>query len=218
MHLIKTMTLSGLMFTLSVTTSLATEGSEESTMDKMVDKAAEVAEGVKEQSTEIAESVTEKGKEALSALTGEDKATVDEVVSKVEEAAKALKEQGEEALTAFHQDDGSWDADNPYAWKDTYVFVYNCKADKALAHPTLEGKTIMDIKDKNDKPLFEELCKAGELEGGGWVSYMWPKPGADEPSQKVSYALAVEGTDYQVSAGIYTEDKTVEDYKLKDKE
>ncbi len=134
-----------------------------------------------------------------------DAATAEEVVSKVQAAAEALSKAGEAGLADFKGEGNKW------KWKDTYVFVYDCKADKALAHPTLEGKPVLSIKDKAGKDLFVELCKAGEGAHGGWVSYMWPKPGAQEPTQKVSYALAVKGTSYQVSAGIYDEKAKVED-------
>ncbi|WP_353573003.1 cache domain-containing protein [Candidatus Albibeggiatoa sp. nov. BB20] len=139
------------------------------------------------------------------------KASADEVMTKVQEAAAALK-AGDSALAEFNTD-GKWNPENKWVWKDTYVFVYDCDADKALAHPTLavEGKTIMGIKDKAGKELFVALCEAGKQENGGWVSYMWPKKGETDPSQKVSYALQVEGQSFQVSSGIYSDDANVEE-------
>ncbi len=142
-------------------------------------------------------------------FASDDSATSEEVVEKVKAAAAALAEAGEAGLADFQAKDGKW------AWKDTYVFVYDCEADKALAHPTLAGKPIMHIKDKADKELFVALCEAGNKETGAWVSYMWPKPGAEEPSQKISYALGVAGTTYQVSAGIYSDDASVDDLNAK---
>jgi cytochrome c len=136
-------------------------------------------------------------------FAADEAATADEVVEKVKAAAVELAGAGEAGIAAFQGKDSKW------AWKDTYVFVYDCEADQALAHPTLTGKPVMHIKDKADKELFVELCAAGKQATGGWVSYMWPKPGAEEPSQKISYALAVDGTTYQVSAGIYSDDASV---------
>jgi signal transduction histidine kinase len=141
---------------------------------------------------------------AANGFASEEAATAEEVAEKVKAAAVALAEAGEAGLADF-QGESKW------AWKDTYVFVYDCDADKALAHPTLTDKPIMQIKDKAGKELFVELCAAGQQATGGWVSYMWPKPGAEEPSQKISYALSVEGTTYQVSAGIYSDDANVEE-------
>ena len=141
---------------------------------------------------------------SLSVQAGEmESATAAEVVEKVTAASAALSEAGEAGLADFQ-------GDNQWAWKDTYVFVYDCEADQAVAHPTLTGKPIMHIKDKADKELFVALCAAGNQEHGGWVSYMWPKPGAEEPSQKVSYAMSVPNTTYQVSAGIYDDAASVE--------
>ena len=101
------------------------------------------------------------------AAVTQEKATVAEVMAKVQQAALALQTNKEAALAEFLNPDGSWNPNNKWVWKDTYVFVYDCKADKALAHPLLMGGTLMDIKDKNGKFVVKELCKAGERKTGG---------------------------------------------------
>ena len=86
-----------------------------------------------------------------------------------------------------------------------------------IAHPLrpdLVGKPLLQIRDNNNKPIFKELCKAGEKPHGGWVEYVWPKPGEGGVSRKISYALAADisfeyGT--QVAAGIYDEEASVEE-------
>lgn len=142
---------------------------------------------------------------------------VAEVVEKVQQAAKVLQENKDAALTEFLNPDGSWTPNNKWVWKDTDVFVYDCNADKALAHPLLMGGTVMDIKDKNGKFVIKELCQAGERKGGGWVSYLWPKSDGSVLAAKISFALAVVGTSWQVSAGIYSKEKVVVDYELREK-
>jgi signal transduction histidine kinase len=137
-------------------------------------------------------------------------ATAAEVMAKVKEAAKELSaaKGSEAALAEFNKKDGK------YVWKDSYVFVYDCDADKMIAHPMkadLVGKPVLKITDKKGTLLFKELCDAGKKPTGGWVAYMWPKPGQEEAAQKVSYATSVEGTHYQVSAGIYDDKSTVAD-------
>lgn len=139
-----------------------------------------------------------------------DTASADEVIHKVKDAAKELAtaKGSDAALAEFNKKDGK------FVWKDSYVFVYDCDADKMIAHPMkadLVGKPILKITDKKGKLLFKELCDAGKKAGGGWVTYMWPKPGKEDAAQKVSYATMVEGTHYQVSAGIYDDKSTVED-------
>ncbi len=146
-------------------------------------------------------------------VMAEDGATIDEVTAKVKEAAAAIAKAAdkEAAIKEFEGKSKTW------AWKDTYVFVFTCKGDKAIAHPTLAGKTIMDLKDKADNFIFggdTGLCKAAEQADGGWSVYMWPKKAGGDPSAKATFAMKVEGTDYEVAAGIYAE-KKVENFQLK---
>ncbi len=141
-------------------------------------------------------------------------ASIDEVQEKVKAAAEAIATASDKKaiLAEFDGKNEKW------AWKDTYVFVYDCKADQALAHPTLTGKPILGIKDKADGLVFggdTGLCKAGEQKEGGWSAYMWPKVPEGEAASKATFAMSVAGTDYQVAAGIYA-DKKVENFKLAD--
>jgi len=134
-----------------------------------------------------------------------DVANAEDVVSKVRAAARYLHDKGSSAYADFNQKDGKW------VWKDSYVFVYDCRKDRMIAHPLrpdLVGKPIMQITDNSGKYLFKELCKAGSEPRGAWVEYSWPKPGAGRLSRKVSYALAADvafSSGIQVSAGIYDE-------------
>ena len=144
-------------------------------------------------------------------------ATVEEVQAKVKEAAAALaavagdKGKLDAILEEIQKKDAKW------AWKDTYVFAYDCKADKAVAHPTLKDKPINALKDKAGNLIFggdKGLCKAGEQAEGGWVAYMWPKKEGADPSNKVSFSMSVKGSDLQVASGIYA-DKKVENFQIK---
>ena len=56
-----------------------------------------------------------------------------------------------------------------------------CRLDRMVAHPMrpdLVGRPLMQITDNNGKVIFKELCKAGNDPRGGWVEYVWTKPGA----------------------------------------
>jgi cytochrome c len=138
-----------------------------------------------------------------------DAATAEEVVKKVSEASEALAKAKEAGLADFKGEKSKW------AWKDTYVFVFDCKADKMLAHPTLEGKPILALKDKKGKEFFKDLCKVAEGTHGGWVGYMWTKPKAEGEFQKITYVMSVKGTTYQVAAGIYDDKANVDDLNKK---
>ncbi len=49
---------------------------------------------------------------------------------------------------------------------------------------------------------FSEIC---EEKGAGWVPYVWPKPGQEGTSPKISYVKVVQhgGKDYVAGAGMY---------------
>lgn len=139
---------------------------------------------------------------------GPDSATPEEVIAKVREAAQFLHDKGKAGVTDFTAPTSRW------VWKDSYVFVYNCRQNKMLAHPLrpdLVGRPIRQIQDNNNKLIFEALCNAGNQRQGGWVEYVWPKPGEGQLSRKISYALAADVTlEYgvQVAAGIYDDSLT----------
>ncbi|MBL8396410.1 MAG: cache domain-containing protein [Candidatus Accumulibacter sp.] len=141
--------------------------------------------------------------------TETDVANAEDVVNKVRAAARYLHDKGASAYADFNQKDGRW------VWKDSYVFVYDCRKDRMIAHPLrpdLVGKPIMQITDNSGKYIFKDLCKAGNEPRGGWVEYSWPKPGAGRLSRKVSYATAADisfAAGIQVSAGIYDEGITL---------
>jgi len=140
---------------------------------------------------------------------GPEFATPEEAIAKVREAVRFLHDKGASGFAEFNNSAGRW------VWKDSYVFVYDCRLDKMIAHPMrpdLVGRSVMQITDNNGKVIFKELCKAGEQARGGWVEYLWPKPGAGNLSRKLSYALAADiafATGIQVSAGVYDEKLTL---------
>ena len=90
---------------------------------------------------------------------------------------------------------------------DYYIFVIDSD-NKLICHPNpdMVGKSNNDIVDANGKKIGTELKAAGEKKGGGWVDYIWPRPGQTTPTPKSSYAMRVKGKDgkwYVVGAGGY---------------
>ncbi len=147
---------------------------------------------------------------SMIALTAaaQDMATPQEVYDKVVAAAATLEQLGPDALPAFNDPKGE------FVWKDSYVFVIDCKKDVIVAHPNnkLIGLKNSVVKDKpgnirEPKVLGYELCKAAENPNGGWVDYYWEKLGSDKPERKISFVVSVPGQAYTVAAGIY-DDKT----------
>lgn len=137
------------------------------------------------------------------AAPGDEAATANEVITKVWAAAKFLQDKGASGFASLSSKDGPW------VWKDSYVFAFDCRLDKMVAHPMrpdLVGRSIMQITDNNGKYVFKELCAAGAKPRGGWVEYMWTRPGAGRVSRKLSYAVTADiafSTGIQVAAGVY---------------
>lgn len=142
-----------------------------------------------------------------------DAATADEVVAKTKEAAAAVKASSADVvLSEFDKKDGKW------AWKDTYVFVLDCTSGTMKAHPSekVKGMKLTDLKDKATGQEFgTALCNAAKGAKGGWVEYMWTKPGAEGNHRKVAYVLSA--GNYQVAAGIYDDKMSVKDLEAKTK-
>lgn len=141
-------------------------------------------------------------------VAADQKAEPEEIVLKVRQAAALLKEQGAAALDTLRS------PESPFMWKDTYVFVVDCDADLVMANPAFPEREGGDIKKHTDyggKPYGLELCETAKRPGGGWVEYTWPRPGSDVPARKISYVVSVEGRPYQLGAGIYNDEASLEE-------
>ena len=131
-----------------------------------------------------------------------------EVAAKVRQAAALLADQGAAGLEILR------DNRSEFTWKDTYVFAVDCEADTVLANPAFPERQGGDIKkhtDYNGKQYGLDLCRTAQKPGGGWVEYVWLKPGGDVPLRKFSFVMSVEGSSYQVGAGIYDQTITLEE-------
>ncbi len=146
-----------------------------------------------------------------SSAIAQDSATPEEVVQKSKDAAAFLAKEGEAGLAQFNDPKGPW------AWKDTYVFVYDCAAMKLVGHPkaSLIGLEPDKLKDAKGSFISIDLCGAVQDADSGWAEYFWPKPGQDTPSRKISYMLKVPGQPYTVGAGIYHDTLTADELNKK---
>lgn len=72
--------------------------------------------------------------------------------------------------------------------------------------PELDGKDISKVKDPSGLNLFVEMVDVVKDDGKGFVNYMWPKPGKDEPQPKISYVEGFEPWGWVVGSGIYVDD------------
>ncbi len=72
--------------------------------------------------------------------------------------------------------------------------------------PALDGKDVSDLKDPAGTFVFREFVKVAKASGAGYVDYLWPKPGFDEPVGKTSYVKLLPGWDWVLGSGIYLDD------------
>ena len=92
--------------------------------------------------------------------------------------------------------------------KDGYISV-NDSQPVLLMHPIkpeLNGKNVAQFADPNGIHLFVDMVNAGNHEGGGFVNYLWAKPGSETPVAKTSYAARFAPWDWYLVTGMYMDD------------
>lgn len=104
-----------------------------------------------------------------------------EAKAMLEKAVAAVKANKAGALAQFTKGEGGF--------KDRDLYPYCGGPDgNFTAHPSLTGKSLKDLKDKEGKPIGEEIYKNAQEGKISEVSYKWPRPGTTEPLvQKVTY-------------------------------
>lgn len=117
-----------------------------------------------------------------------------EAKAMLEKAVAAVKADKAGALAKFQKgEDGFKD-------RDLYPFCGGPDGN-FTAHPTLTGKSLMELKDKAGKELGKEIYATAKEGAVGEVAYMWPRPGAADPVQKVTFVAKV--ADQVCAVGYY---------------
>jgi len=89
-----------------------------------------------------------------------------------------------------------------------YFFICDLQS-RMVMHPIkpdLNGKDLSEMKDPAGKFFFREFARICKEKGGGFVDYLWPKPGESEPVPKISYVKLYEPWGWIVGSGIYVDD------------
>ena len=111
----------------------------------------------------------------------------EEAKKSVEWACKVISEKGKAAKKDIQK--------YRFCGKN-YVWLQE-KGPKMVLHPIkrkLNGKMLDKYKDKKGKPIFIDFDKeANKSAAGGWVEYVWPKPGEESATPKVSFVKKCEG-------------------------
>ncbi|KJC45389.1 cache domain-containing protein [Bradyrhizobium sp. LTSP857] len=88
-------------------------------------------------------------------------------------------------------------------------FWLNDMAAKMIMHPIkpeLDGKDVSDMKDPTGNRLFSGFVDVVKKQGAGFYSYLWPKPGFEQPVAKISYVKGFAPWGWLVGTGIYLDD------------
>ena len=84
--------------------------------------------------------------------------------------------------------------------------------------PSLNGKSLYNLKDKNGVFIYQEIVKAANKSTqGGLVEYVWSKPGKEEPQPKFSYVKNFKQWDFIVGTGAYVDNVESEVLKMQEK-
>ena len=87
-----------------------------------------------------------------------------------------------------------------------YFIIYS-QDGVELAHPTLEGKNVWDVKDKSGKDFFlvrDQIKQAQN--GGGFTKYTWELPNSDKLGPKITYSELDKDWGWVIIAGSYMSD------------
>ncbi|PKN41001.1 MAG: hypothetical protein CVU60_13330 [Deltaproteobacteria bacterium HGW-Deltaproteobacteria-18] len=73
--------------------------------------------------------------------------------------------------------------------------------------PELEGHNLLDMRDREGKPVIRDMIRIARQEGEGYYEYLWTKPGSkDNRHRKLAYIRHFPGLDWLIGTGEYLED------------
>jgi methyl-accepting chemotaxis protein len=86
-----------------------------------------------------------------------------------------------------------------------YFWVHDMQR-RMVMHPVspkLEGQDMSGKTDPTGLHIFVAMVDTVRANGAGFVSYMWPKPGSEQPVPKLSYVKGVPGWNWVIGSGVY---------------
>jgi PAS domain S-box-containing protein len=91
---------------------------------------------------------------------------------------------------------------------DGYIFVVSYNGIVLSGHPKQKniGKNLWEMEDADGIKVIQEERRAVENPEGDFIRYRWPKPGAKEPSPKISFLKGVPDWEWMVGTGVYVDE------------
>jgi len=98
---------------------------------------------------------------------------------------------------------------NSLRYDKTNYFWINDFTPTMIMHPikpSLNGKSVGGVKDPDGTALFINMVKVVREKGQGFVPYKWPKPGVDDPVDKISFVKGFTPWQWIIGTGTYIDD------------
>ncbi|MCQ4162099.1 cache domain-containing protein [Roseomonas sp. GC11] len=91
---------------------------------------------------------------------------------------------------------------------EEYIFITDMEPRVVLhpIRPALEGQNVAGTKDPTGFALFQGFVDTVRKSGSGLVPYLWPRPGAEQPVEKLSYVEGFAPWGWVVGTGVYVDD------------
>ncbi len=92
--------------------------------------------------------------------------------------------------------------------KNEYFWI-NDMSGVMLMHPikpALDGTSVYGLKDPSGFQLFRAFIDVVKADSAGFVSYLWPKPGHEQPVRKTSYVQGFKPWGWVIGSGVYLDD------------
>ncbi|PTW61650.1 methyl-accepting chemotaxis sensory transducer with Cache sensor [Breoghania corrubedonensis] len=91
---------------------------------------------------------------------------------------------------------------------DNYVFAFDYDGNTIIhASPKLIGKNMLGLVDKNGVKVVADLIGLAR-NGGGLLSYLWPRAGEENPVPKFGWASPFAPWQWAIGTGVYIDDLT----------
>ena len=125
--------------------------------------------------------------------------------------ARALVEKGVRMAVAEGEEKtlkAIGDPNGPFIDGELYLFAGPLDMLALSAHPyrpALVGRDLSTFKNSQMFSFIADFARIAKEKGAGWVEYMWPKPGSDEPMLKRTYIMRVPGKNFYIGCGFYPE-------------
>jgi methyl-accepting chemotaxis protein len=98
-------------------------------------------------------------------------------------------------------------------YEGSEYFWINDMQPRVVMHPikpALDGTDVSGMKDPNGLALFVAFVDKVKRDKEGFVPYLWPKPGQEQPVEKLSFVKGFEPWGWVIGSGIYIDDLRAE--------